>query len=43
MRLQIAMTKAWVAIGHGISSRKLGEMGEEMPIIMDTLINITDQ
>lgn len=31
MRPQITMAKAWGAIGLGVSSRKLGEMGEERP------------
>jgi len=43
MRPQIAMAKAWGAIGLGVSSRKLGDMGEERPMFMNALINIADQ
>lgn len=43
MRPQIAMAKAWGAVGVGVSSRKLGEMGEERPMFMNALINISDQ
>ncbi len=43
MRPQIAMAKAWGAIGVGVSSRKLGEMGEERPMFMNALINISNQ
>lgn len=43
MRPQIAMAKAWGAIGVGVSSRKLGEMGEERPMFMNALINLSDQ
>ena len=43
MRPQIALAKAWGAIGAGVSSRKLGEMGEKRPMFMNALINISDQ
>lgn len=43
MRPQIAMAKAWGSIGVGVSSRKLGEMGEERPMFMNALINLSDQ
>ena len=43
MRPQIAMAKAWGAIGVGVSSRKLGEMGEARPMFMNALINLSDQ
>ena len=43
MRPKIAMAKAWGAIGLGVSSRKLGEMGEERPMFMNALINLSDQ
>lgn len=43
MRPQIAMAKAWGAVGVGVSSRKLGEMGEQRPMFMNALINISDQ
>jgi len=43
MRPQIAMAKAWGAIGVGVSSRKLGEMEEERPMFMNALINISNQ
>ena len=43
MRPQIAIAKAWGAIGVGVSSRKLGEMGEERPMFMNALTNIADQ
>ncbi|MBT8124957.1 MAG: heme-binding protein, partial [Gammaproteobacteria bacterium] len=43
MRPQVAMAKAWGAIGLGVSSRKSGEMGEERPMFMTALINIADQ
>ncbi len=43
MRPQIAMAKAWGAIGVGVSSRKLGEMGEERPMFMNALINLSNQ
>ena len=43
MRPQIAMSKAWGAVGVGVSSRKLGEMGEARPMFMNALINISDQ
>ena len=43
MRPQIAMAKAWGAIGVGVSSRKLGEMGEARPMFMNALINISEQ
>ena len=43
MRPQIAIAKAWGAIGVGVSSRKLGQMGEERPMFMNALINIADQ
>lgn len=43
MRPQIAMAKAWGAVGVGVSSRKLGEMGEDRPMFMNALINISDQ
>ena len=42
MRPQIAMAKAW-AIGVGVSSRKLAEMGEARPMFMNALINISQQ
>lgn len=43
MRPQIATAKAWGAIGVGVSSRKLGEMGEGRPMFMNALINISNQ
>lgn len=43
MRPQIATAKAWGAIGVGVSSRKLGEMGTERPMFMNALINLSDQ
>ena len=43
MRPKIAMAKAWGAVGVGVSSRKLGEMGEERPMFMSALINLSDQ
>ncbi len=43
MRPQIAMAKAWGAIGVGVSSRTLGEMGEQRPMFMNALIHIADQ
>lgn len=43
MRPKIAMAKAWGAIGFGVSSRKLGEMGEERPMFMNALINLSNQ
>jgi uncharacterized protein GlcG (DUF336 family) len=43
MHPHIAMTKAWGTIGLGVSSRKLGEIGEERPMFMNALINIADQ
>jgi uncharacterized protein GlcG (DUF336 family) len=43
MRSQIAIAKAWGTIGLGVSSRKLGEMGEERPMFINALINIADQ
>lgn len=43
MRPQIAIAKAWGAVGVGVSSRKLGEMGEQRPMFMNALINISDQ
>ena len=43
MRPQIAIAKAWGAIGVGVSSRKLGDMGEERPMFMNALINISNQ
>lgn len=43
MRPQIAIAKAWGAIGLGVSSRKLAKMGEERPMFMSALINISDQ
>ena len=43
MRPQIAIAKAWGAIGVGVSSRKLGAMGEERPMFMNALINVSDQ
>ena len=42
MRPQIAIAKAWGAIGVGVSSRKLGEMGEARPMFMNALINISE-
>ena len=43
MRPQIALAKAWGAIGIGVSSRILGEMGQERPMFMNALINISNQ
>jgi len=43
MRPQIAMAKAWGAIGLGVSSHKFGAIGEERPMFMNALINIADQ
>lgn len=43
MRPQIAIAKAWGAIGIGVSSRKLGDMGEERPMFMNALINLSNQ
>ena len=43
MRPQIAMAKAWGAIGIGVSSRTLGAMGEQRPMFMNALIHIADQ
>ncbi len=43
MRPQIAMAKAWGAVGVGVSSRKLGQMGDERPMFMNALINLSDQ
>lgn len=43
MRPKIAMAKAWVAIGVGVSSRKLGQTGEERPMFMSALINLAGE
>ena len=32
-----------IAIGIGVSSRKLGDMGEERPMFMNALINLSNQ
>ena len=37
------MAKTWRAIAVGVSSRKLGEIGEERPMLINALINIADQ
>ena len=43
MRPKMAMAKAWGAIGVGVSSRELGKMGEERPMFMNAMINLSDQ
>ena len=43
MRPQIALAKAWGAIGMGVSSGTLWEMGQSRPMFMNALINIADQ
>jgi len=43
MRPRIALAKAWGAIGMGMSSRSLGEMGEQRPIFMNALIHLADR
>lgn len=43
MRPQIALAKAWGAIGIGVSSRILGDMGQDRPMFMNALINISNQ
>ena len=42
-RPTIAMGKAWGAIALGLASRKLHGMGEERPMFMNSLINLSDQ
>ena len=43
MRPMMAVAKAWGAIGVGVSSRTLGEMGEQRPMFMNALIQVADQ
>ena len=43
MRPLMAVAKAWGAIGFGVSSRTLGEMGEQRPMFMNALIHVADQ
>ncbi len=43
MRPQIALAKAWGAIGMGVSSSALFEMSQSRPMFMNALINIADQ
>lgn len=43
MRPRIALAKAWGAIGMGMSSRSLGEMGEQRPMFMNALIHLADR
>ncbi len=43
MRPQMAMAKAWGAIGVGVSSRTLGEMGEARPMFMNALMHVSEQ
>ena len=42
MRPLMAVAKAWGAIGVGVSSRTLGEMGEQRPMFMNALIHVAD-
>jgi uncharacterized protein GlcG (DUF336 family) len=42
-RPQIAIGKAWGAIALGMASRRLHGMGEERPMFMSSLINLSDQ
>ena len=43
LRPQIAFGKAWSSLALGIASRKLFGMGEEQPMFMNSLINLSDQ
>ena len=43
MRPQIALAKAWGAIGMGVSSSTLFEISQSRPMFMNALINIADQ
>ncbi|MXY14417.1 MAG: heme-binding protein [Proteobacteria bacterium] len=43
MRPMMAIAKAWGAIGVGVSSRTLGEMGEQRPMFMNALVQVADQ
>ena len=43
MRPRIALAKAWGAIGMGMPSRSLGEMGEQRPMFMNALIHLADR
>ncbi|MCY4641560.1 MAG: heme-binding protein [Gammaproteobacteria bacterium] len=43
MRSKIAMAKAWGAIGMGLPSSALDEMGKQRPMFMNALIHIADQ
>ena len=43
MRPMMAVAKAWGAIGVGVSSRTLGEMGEQRPMFMNALVQVADQ
>ena len=43
MRPMMAVAKAWGAIGVGVSSRTLGQMGEQRPVFMNALAQVADQ
>ncbi|MCY3804035.1 MAG: heme-binding protein [Gammaproteobacteria bacterium] len=43
MRPMMAVAKAWGAIGVGVSSRTLGEIGEQRPMFMNALVQVADQ
>ncbi len=42
-RPQIAFGKAWGSIALGMASRTLFSMGEDRPMFMNSLINLSDQ
>lgn len=43
MRPMMAVAKAWGAIGVGVSSRTLGQMGEQRPVFMNALAQVAEQ
>lgn len=43
MRPMMAIAKAWGTIGVGVSSRTLGQMGEQRPVFMNALAQVADQ
>lgn len=42
-RPQIAVGKAWGSLALGMASRTLFNMGEERPVFMNSLINLSEQ
>ena len=43
LRPQIAFGKAWSSLSLGMASRKLFGMGEDRPMFMNSLINLSEQ